>query len=880
MKKQCFCLSILIMMLFTYLPAAAETAPPAIDASLLDYGASRGTEVTLTDFDLTKEGASFNTQQTTSYTTFYPLDGNAGCYQLTPKTGRNVLAKEKFSLKPNRNYIISALIYSDFDRNNCEVDIILRSYNEAGVLSHSSRLGTPAVTNGWQRIEKTVTTSSACSEGLINIALYGFDIPDSENLFYISDFHIIELPEEALVPKEPGEGMIFGGSSGKYNMKVESVKEETDTITVTTNGAEYIFDKTNDLVLASQRINKNRQVFTLTLNKSLSELYVLSKSENEAVLTTGEDGLTFGVQMDSMMLISNHGSEDLMVDLKSAFSGKWNRLFDGHLVAKDYIGGFTVNPFIPLGTGRLCRYEASNEVDFDGVHENTTFLSSASAGWQVDYTITSGELLGVSVFPGREYDWLDSFENTYINYFRLGNSDRFAQDAELYGVDVGVLWNYTKRGWGMSYGSSYEIVDNFTTKFKTDIQKAHEAGTKVAPYMSMYFWHNRDVDEYIADVKRYRDTYGIDGVYTDGTPDLEWLAAYEGVRKLRELFPDGPIIAHQTGKHGNGGPPTGMPDLFIPAIDSYLTISLRGEGVEGEGAYWPYAKEVASGYNLSNTIGVLKGDAWTKNGEVIPQYKQNLISLLYNGRARVESRDEGSDIQYATVYDKLLNKLRINYLVHQKQTDYYNEHYLPKVHNLIRDDEYYGSEITTEAGTNVLFENDFSTEAQLSEWEETLGSSTTVSVAAAGEDNALCINDGGSRQSRGSLTKGFDKQAGRLQLTFQMMTDADGNGEVYVSDDKGNNCFRIYAGNGAIRIMGASGAYKIVGTCEPDTWYTFTASIDCGAKRFSVWQDDEILVRNMHFYNKAGVPAGLTLATGDTGSGAVYFKNIELIQGF
>ena len=883
MKKVAVLLTVLMCIVFYCTMVHAASTPPEIDSSLLEYGADRGTELTIPNFDLTKRGAKFNEKETTAEATF-TRPGNSwfgtGCYKMTPKTGRGLESYGSVSLKPNRKYILTALVYSDYSRDNCEVDIIMKSFDKDGIRSHQNRLGTPAKTDGWQRVEKIFTTDAVCCSGVINIALYGFNIPDEENSFYITDLHILELPLEEITPLAPGEGMIFGGSSGKYNMKVSNVTETEETITIRTTAAEFVFDKTNDTVLVSQHMNTRRDLVSLTMNKSLENLSLLSKSNNEAVLTTGEGGVTFGVQMDSMMLISNHGEEDLFIRCQSIFSGDWNRSYFGNVVSKDDIGGFTINPCIPLGIGRFCRYSVSDDVDFDNVYNDPEFISFSKAGWYFDYQISSGEILGVSAFPAREYDWEDSFESTYINYYRDGNNARFAQDAELYGVDVGVFWDYTKKEWGMSYGNTYEVATGYEWKFKNDIATAHKNGIKVAPFMSMYFWYNRDIDEYINEVKRHRDTYGIDGIYSDGTPDLDWLVAYEGARKLRELFPDGPLIVHQTGAPGNGSPPAGLPDLFIPAVDSYFTITLRGEDLPGEGINWKYVEDVSSGYNVSNAIGVLKGNKWKENGQVIPQYKQNLISLLYNGRARVESRDENSEVKYATLYDELLHKLHINYLVHQNRSDYYNEHYLPYVHKLIREDDYYGSEIEEQKGIKTLAEYSFGQTSHLSSWTVESSGDSYVSIEEIDGNNALCIDDCGTINAKGSVTKDIGKQSGRLRLDVDVRTDKKGSAQISFDDATGNSCFKLLMDNGNIRVTDNTGSYKIVGDYLPDTWYTITVIVDCGAKTITIMKDGKTLAKDIKFYYKAGVPNTLVLSSSDTGSQAAYFANFELIRGF
>ncbi len=845
--------------------AVFAATPENIDMSTLGCDKTRGEVVEVSGLTFTAASDKENgidTKNSTVDTVYISLDNGVGCYSLTPKTGRYFIGKNAFSLKPNRSYLISVLVNCKYDRNSCEVSLGFYEYDDGGNTVLRNYIGTPADTNGWYRFEGTVTTSSRTQSGKFSLSMYGFNIPDNENEFYISDLNILELPAVSLVQSTPGEGMVFGGSSGMYNMRVKSATAAADKITVTTTGGEYVFDKSDNSVTAYQLINGRRKLFEERLNKSLASLSIKSQTETEAVLTTGAGGVTFGVQMDSLMLIANHGTEDLTVDVTSATDGKWNRLSQGNLMVKDDTGGFTVNPYIPMGTGRLARYTASAEVDFDGVVNDTTFISKAKAPWSVGYTVSDGEMLGTSVFPAREYDWKASFDSTYVNYFSGGSTARYAEDVEKYGTDIGVLWDFTKRGWGMSYGGEYTPISE--SAYRANIEAAHSAGIEAAPYMSMYYWYNRNVDEYIAEVKRHRDTYGIDGVYTDGLPDKEWLAAYEGARKLRELFPDGALIFHTTGQDGNGGPPMAVPDISIPAIDAYATITLRGEGVAGDGLSWEYPKNITAGYNTSNAIGVMKGDAWTDNEQPVSQNTQNLINLLYNGRARIEERAE-----YMESYNKILKKLKLGYAFFGKNSDYYEHDYLPSVHGLTRGALNFQTE-------NIL-DCEFSNAAQNARW--SIFGTANVSFARLGSNDVLNITDS-TLSDVGGAVYDFGEQIGLMNVRFRVKTTDGAGGEMYLTDTAGKKLCGIYVIDNELRCLDRKGGYKKIADTVANEQYTVEIKADCGAKRFSVYIDGEEAVKKAYFASDTGFPSKICLCSSSSAAGSVYYDDVSIDIGF
>jgi hypothetical protein len=153
------------------------------------------------------------------------------------------------------------------------------------------------------------------------------------------------------------------------------------------------------------------------------------------------------------------------------------------------------------------------------------------------------------------------------------------------------------------------------------------------------------------------------------------VVAYEEMRMLREIFPDGALILHTTGQEYNGGPPLAVPDIFIPAIDTYATVTYRGEYVLHEdGPGWAYPKYVSSQYRKANCIGVQKGDRWLD----VPQHTQDLINLHYNGRACRLDRMEVSQ-EYVQGYVPIIRTLEALWREKGSDPGFYERYYLPEV---------------------------------------------------------------------------------------------------------------------------------------------------------------------------------------------------------
>lgn len=667
--------------------AAAYAAAPSVPSDMMSGTRPAGSRVLL-DCALNQNLGDGAMSYDKAFTAF-GYDSASQSYKLSRVSGHNSYffspTEAVFDVKPNRSYLVSALVYCNFDRNNSEVNVGIRvgagtsdvsdddPKGEKPITLIDGFHGLPSNTNGaWLRFETEVTTPADGAKARFYGAWYGF--ADESEEFYIADMEVVELPEKSLTALSPGEGMTFGGSSGAFDMKTDAPKVTTEAITVNTNGAQYVFNKTNDTITVKQRIGKERTLATVKSSKSLSALSVYgTPTDKEAILSTGDGGVTFGIQMDGLVLASTHSS-DLVLTVTSAFDGEWNRLLNGHLISKDTDGGFTVNPYIPLGTGRTARVSVLDDIDFARAAGDTKYINRTPKGWRIEWTISSGELVGITAFPPREYDWDASFNSNAANIDFTRETSVWQQYKQSFNLKYGVITGAFRGAWGMSYGNTLDLRND--EQFTAHVTAAKEVGAQPLEYTSMYFW-NGTLDEYISEVQRHKTAYGITGVYTDGVPPTDWLKAYEGMRRLREIFPDGCIIMHTTGQVANGGAPLATPEVYIPAIDAYATFTLRGEDVVGDEADWAYPRYVTNGYGGANTIGLQKYNAWTTDGTPISEKQQQLLQLLYNGRARYDG-------SYSAEYLDILSKLKAQYADNAWSDRYFELCYLPYARRLVR----------------------------------------------------------------------------------------------------------------------------------------------------------------------------------------------------
>lgn len=676
-------------------------APPGF-VDLLRVDPRGGRVVRPPDGDLSKPDAKWK-DQTGARLVYEPIYRGQGAHRLildvpptpkSPRLGRGLWSQRGFPVKPNRDYIVSVLAKTNFDRAAGEFDVTLHGFDEKGGRLGGARrlLGLPSKTegpDGWRRLEWRVTTPTdeRVHEGRASL---GVNVVHSDQPFEIllADIAFVELPPEPLKPLGRGEGVEFPGGVGDLPMKVVSAQELDGRLVVTTTGAKYEFNTQDDTILASQRIEFPRDLAKWRSSLSLKGLRI--DKQNDDVCVLSNDQMTIGVQADSLLVVSP--ARELEMNLTNLLGGDWNRYARGSLLSLDDFGGFTVSPYTPPGTGRQPRSklltpglefvnltpvnalsglawdggEAVKKIDTDRPY-NTEDPGPADPGWEAQWSTSPGEFFCASVFPPRPFPWEASFKTGWRLVHRQTPLDHYAK-ANFPFISDWLLWNFDGKTWGHSYATEHEPLDPVQTK-KT-IEAARELGLGAIPYISAYWVPTRDPDEYISAVRKYKDEYDINGVYSDGIEAMDWMVAYKEMRMLRELFPSGSIIVHDSMNQDGW-----VGSQLRPFIHTYATTMYLAENTPSKsGIHWQYPRYVTTQFRKANSIGTTKGDKWTDaEGEVMGE-RNALVCLVYNGR-------NNYGYNYLK-YNAALEALRDLWEEKGDEPFFYDRYYLPKAQEL------------------------------------------------------------------------------------------------------------------------------------------------------------------------------------------------------
>ena len=357
---------------------APSPAPPGF-ASLLIGGpgdTSRGTVLRPAGCgpgNLTRPGADWEHDHGTMSFVFDQTYADFGSYYLNNATStcvnangglcfaRQFLAGSTLPMRPNRRYIVAAVVRTSFPPATAEIDPQIRVYATAPTgkpgdqpadYIYQRMAGLPSSTvagvDGWQRWEWSFVTPPVVVSAWLSFNEFivaGSPMPS----FEMADLAVIETSPVPLTPLPGVSGAVFRGSAGALPMAIT----ECSNARVTTSAAQYDFVTSKDTIAARQMIDAPRQVASWSLSASLAGLTVLSSKPGAAGhCVLGNEALSIGVQPDGVMVfVPQHN--DITMTLTNVIGGTFNRLTSGDLLSEDDLGGLTVTPHIPLGSGRL-----------------------------------------------------------------------------------------------------------------------------------------------------------------------------------------------------------------------------------------------------------------------------------------------------------------------------------------------------------------------------------------------------------------------------------------------------------------------------------------------------------------------------------------------
>jgi hypothetical protein len=438
-------------------------------------------------------------------------------------------------------------------------------------------------------------------------------IENGDDVVYIDDVKLQEVQYPQAPPWQFPDAVLFPGAPSKYHMSVENVTVQGNIFDVVTTGAHYRLDTAAGTLTCGQRIGVEREVAHIRFSEPLGPMEIALQNDDVCVVQGNE--VAFGFQGDSLITIATN--KPLEYTVASKIGTEWFTRSDPHILAIDNSGGFCVMPYARSGFSSPGSSLNMGEVD------------TKKPGWTADYKIGMREMVAISVFPGKPFDWETSYKKRILMVHAYPEP-KALRDFSKY-TNVLVIFGYHLYE-GHEY-APYKVKD--PVKLRETIKLAHELGMEVLLYRQpgSYGRANIGLNEMLDDMEEARREYGFDGWYFDGyAVTNNWYDTYWVMRSIREEVGSGLIYNHCT-----INPPQTLTTLYSPFIDSYSDFLLRGEGQLIEGGDDPYLRYIVGTYNISNSIATLKGDKMIKApGSNMPaSIRQQLEAMLkINGRFR------------------------------------------------------------------------------------------------------------------------------------------------------------------------------------------------------------------------------------------------------
>ena len=439
---------------------------------------------------------------------------------------------------------------------------------------------------------------------------------DGADSVYVDDVRV----EEVRYPEAPAwqfpAAVTLPGKPSRMGMKVEQARQEGQRFTITTTGAVWTFDATAGSLAARQRIGAQRPVCMATLTGLRGPWRFGTRSDDVAVVQGADAAL--GFQGDSLVTLATNAP--VTVRMQAQIGAQHFRRVDPYLLAVDEAGGFCAMP------------HSRPNLSSPGTVLQMPEQDVKQAGWTAEYRVGAREMLGLAVFPGRPFNWEQSFTKRIVNTSACPSVEElkaYRQYANILFMFAGIYAEYAQG----NCHAPYEAKD--PALLRETIKQAHSLGFEVIIYRhpTSYDWAGLSLDDMLADMKRWRDDYGFDGWYLDGYPAwTDWFDSYVTIRRLREEIGSKPLYVHCT-----LNPPAGTTELYCPFIDSYCDFLLRGEAQFINGPADPYFRYVIGTQNISNAIATLKGDQMraVADGEQKADLRLQLETMLkLNGRCR------------------------------------------------------------------------------------------------------------------------------------------------------------------------------------------------------------------------------------------------------
>ena len=383
-------------------------------------------------------------------------------------------------------------------------------------------------------------------------------------------------------------------------MVVEEASCTNDTLHVSTTGAEFSLNASGAGVFR-QRIGHARNVLSMRIEGGLGSKAPILREKGPGMLFASYASPAMDVRVNGDSLFMFHVHQPVTITVSRMIDAGFHASFGANHVLFDEYGGF----------GLYCSEQKINDAFNPRTPETARYELPANA------------VLWVGICPPKGYDWERSFRDNVL--WHWSNQSGYPADTDLVAwakesntvllQSEVMLW----KDWNLAFVP--RLGDGEFVRVR---ETCHKQGMKFIVYTSPYYFlrgtpgesqamnsfenfkgfpsgdsSGVNMDLFMGEITRVMREYKPDGLYFDGQYLDNPAPLYALARRTRELLgEDGVLEWHSTWALGNGR-------CFLPQADAYVDFILRGEGQDSVYGDFGYLRYFVSGYNTSNSIGVL-----------------------------------------------------------------------------------------------------------------------------------------------------------------------------------------------------------------------------------------------------------------------------------
>ncbi|MBX7256493.1 MAG: hypothetical protein K1Y02_09045 [Candidatus Hydrogenedentes bacterium] len=401
-------------------------------------------------------------------------------------------------------------------------------------------------------------------------------------------------------------------------MQVDSATVSSDALRVVTTGAQFTLNTAGKGSLR-QRIGHEREIVQLQIAGVGALPKLTHTGPGFAFAQFDTPKLDLRVNGDSLFMF--HAHEAVTIDVTRMINIGFYAPDESNCLILDEWGGYGLFASDP----------------------NTKFDDNVYGSKITKLTIPADGVLWIGICPPKPYDWKRSITDNVV--WHWSNTLGYPKDDDL------IAWS--QEGNTVLLQSEVMLWKDWNLAFVPRLGEAefarvrktmHDHGQRFIVYTSPYYflkgtpieskamnsfdhfeqtgfppgWPDGvNIDLFMDEISKVMREYKPDGLYFDGQYMKSVPALYALARRTRALLgEDGILEWHSTTALGHGF-------CYLPQADAYVDFILRGEGREGNYGDFDYLRYFVSGYNASNSIGVICNN----NSKPTPELMKKLLQV-------------------------------------------------------------------------------------------------------------------------------------------------------------------------------------------------------------------------------------------------------------